>query len=192
MFKLESGNEYRWLNKAAEELSNGSLQVGGVQPKISWTAFHIEDKSGTQKTAPERYDTINSILPSINHKVNTVDFQYHVMLLNMRYTKYLNPSQTAVSCSDQPLYALKKVIQWSYPEIFPEKDFFAFLGPMHIEQAALSAHGQLIRGTRLDTIIDNSVLTTIGLETSLCDANSIKKARYTIQVVSCVLYNCII
>ena len=151
MFKLESGNEYRWLNKAAEELSNGSLQVGGVQPKISWTAFHIEDKSGTQKTAPERYDTINSILPSINHKVNTVDFQYHVMLLNMRYTKYLNPSQTAVSCSDQPLYALKKVIQWSYPEIFPEKDFFAFLGPMHIEQAALSAHGQLIRGTGLDT-----------------------------------------
>ena len=106
----------------------------------------------------------------------------------MRYTKYLNPSQTAVSCSDQPLYALKKVIQCSYPEIFLEKDFFAFLGPLHIEQAALSAHGQLIRGTVLDNIIDNSVLTTKGLETALCDANSIKKARYTIQVVSCVLY----
>ena len=151
--------------------------MGGVQPKISWTAFHIEDKSGTQKTALETYDTINSILPSINHKVNTVDFQYHVMVLNIRYTKYLNPSQTAVSCSDQPLYALKKVIQWSYPEIFPEKDFFAFLGPMHIEQAALLAHGQLILGTGLDNIIDNSVLTTIVLETALCDANSIKKAR---------------
>ena len=96
---LDGPGPYREL---AQGLSNVSLQVGGVQPKISWTAFHIEDKSGTQKTALERYDTINSILPSINHKVNTVDFQYHVMVLNMRYTKYLNPSQTAVSCSDHP------------------------------------------------------------------------------------------
>ena len=84
--------------------------------------------SGTQKTALERYD---SILPSINHKVNTVEFQYNLMVLNMRYTKYLNPSQTAVSCSDQPLYALKKVIQWSYPEIFLEKNLCIFRTSAH-------------------------------------------------------------
>ena len=60
--------------------------------------------------------------------------------------------------------------------------------PRHIEQASLASHGQLIKGTGLDRIIDSSALTTIGLETSLCDANSIKKARYTIQVVSCTLY----
>ena len=40
----------------------------------------------------------------------------------------------------------------------------------------------------MNSIIDNSSLTTISLETYIWDANSIKKARYTIQVVSCTLY----
>ena len=114
------------------------------------------------------------------------------MVLEIRYTKYLNPSQTAVSCSDQPLYALNKVIQCSYPEIFLEKDFFVFLGPLHIEQAARSAHGQLIRGTVLENIIDNSVLTAIGLETALCDANSIKNKRldirYKLYLACCISF----
>ena len=71
---------------------------------------------------------------------------------------------------------------------FADSEIFAFLGPMHIEQAGLSAHGLLIKGTGLDSIIESSALTTIGLVTALCDANSIKKARYTIQVVSCTFY----
>ena len=147
MFKLESGNEYRWLNNVARELNSDLLQVVGILPKISWTAFRIEDKLTSQRTDLERHDTINSILPSINHKVNTVDFKYHVMSMNLRYTKFLSPSQTAVTCSDQPLYFLKKVIQWSCPNLFADIYFFAFLGPMHIEQNSLSAHGDLIRGT---------------------------------------------
>ena len=101
--------------------------------------------------------------------------------MNVRYTKFLNHHKQLLVVQTNH-YALKKAIQWSCPDLFPDKSFFAFLGPMHFEQNSFSAHGQLIRGKGLDSIIDSSVLTKIGLETEHCDANSIKKARYTVQV----------
>ena len=36
-------------------------------------------------------------------------------------------------------------------------------------------------------IISASSLDTVGLETAVCDVNNIKKARYTLQVISVVL-----
>ena len=138
VFKLESGNEYRWLDKVAKK--SASIQTVADVANISWTAFHIADGPQSHGTT-SRHETINSILPSINHKVNTVDYQHHVMSMNVKFTKFLNPSQTTVSCSDQPLYAIKKVIQWSFPHLFADGDFLAFLGPMYIEQALFSSHG---------------------------------------------------
>ena len=93
MFKVESGNEYRWLNKDARELKSGLL--------------HIEDKLTLQRTDLESHDTNTSILPSINHKVNTVYSRYHVRFNNLRHRHGFSTQQkTAVSYSDQPLYAL--------------------------------------------------------------------------------------
>ena len=60
MFKVESGNEYRWLNKDARELKSGLL--------------HIEDKLTLQRTDLESHDTNTSILPSINHNSQSIQF----------------------------------------------------------------------------------------------------------------------
>ena len=56
-------------------------------------------------------------------------------------------------CSDHPIYALKKKIQWSCPNMFPIKSYFPFFGGLHIEQALLRIHGQLIKGSGIDDII---------------------------------------
>ena len=108
------------------------------------------------------------------------------MKISVAYTNYLNPGQIAVGCSDLPLYALKKVIQMSHANVF-SNSYFAFMGGLHIEQAALVCIGQLIKGTGMGDIINASSLDTVGLETAVCDVNNIKKARYTLQVIAVVL-----
>jgi hypothetical protein len=107
------------------------------------------------------------------------------------YTWFLNPSQTAVGCSDQPLYSLKKKIQWKCTDEFPNEKYFAFMGGLHIEQIALKAHGTMLKGTGIEDVIKQAGLKTIGLETAVADVNDIKKARYTLQVPVVCLYKCL-
>ena len=49
---------------------------------------------------------------------------------------------------------------------------------MHIEQAALRVHGELISGTGLEDIVQAAGINIIGLKTAVCDVNDIEKARY--------------
>ena len=96
------------------------------------------------------------------------------MTLAMEYLNYINPGQTTVGCSDQPLYALKKKIQWSCPQMFSIKPYSLFFGGLHIEQALLRIHGHLIKGSVIDDIIGMAGSPTAGLQTAVCDVNNIK------------------
>ena len=62
------------------------------------------------------------------------------------------------------------------------------MGGLHQEQCALTVHGDLIKGTGLLSILKQSGLSVIGLQTSVADVNSIKKARYALQVTAPCLY----
>ena len=53
----------------------------------------------------------------------------------------LNPGQVPVVTLDQPLYALAKTIQWSWPERYGEHQFVIILGGLHIEMAGLKVIG---------------------------------------------------
>lgn len=134
---------------------------------------------------------VNSILPYIDEVVHTKTTQLHVIRLNIDYTNYLNPGQTAVAACDQPLYALKMQLLWELTSEMKGR-IFPFLGPLHIEMTALKCHGDLIRGTGLEEIVAKAGFDTIGLSIALADANSIKKSRYIMQVVSCVMYSLMI
>ena len=48
--------------------------------------------------------------------------QRHLTRLCLEYTNALNPQQvTTVDCSDQPIDALYKIIQWKYSEFAENK-----------------------------------------------------------------------
>ena len=53
--------------------------------------------------------------------------------------QFLNPGQTPVVASDQPLYSLAKQIQWQWPEYGEDKVVMMF-GGLHIEMAALKSY----------------------------------------------------
>ena len=49
--------------------------------------------------------------------------------------------------SDQPLFALAKLIQRTWPREYGEDHFVMVLGGLHIEMTSLKALGKLLRGT---------------------------------------------
>ena len=57
--------------------------------------------------------------------------QAHLMHLNMKWNPVLNPSQTPVDVSDQPVYALTKELQFFHQEIFSQ--YFPIVRQLHID-----------------------------------------------------------
>ena len=67
---------------------------------------------------PKQPPGINTIPPLIQGKVNTLQTQGPCMTLNINSTRTLNPTQTPIDVSDQPVYALTKELQYCYPHLF--------------------------------------------------------------------------
>ena len=88
---------------------------------VSWAAFH----------AATRSDPISviALLPLFPEKSVTTTMVQH----GMEYlTNYLNPGQTPVMAFNQPLLALAKYVQWSWPQSLGEQ---CFVRGIHIEMA---------------------------------------------------------
>ena len=98
------------------------------------------------------------------------------MHLNMKWTETLNLGQTSVDVSDQPVYTLTKELQQHFPEQF------------QIEPCLLVIHGQMIKGLGLLEILTENKFSMIGLS-AVVDVNNIKRARYTLQITLCSLFN---
>ena len=78
-----------------------------------WAAHHASMKRGHSYPPG-----INTISPVIRDKVATLNTQGHCMLENIRSTNVINPNQTPVDVSDQPVYALTKELQYRFPNLF--------------------------------------------------------------------------
>ena len=57
---------------------------------------------------------MNTILSLIPEKLNMLQTQGHSMTLNINSTRTLNPIQTPIDASDQPVYGLTKELQYRY------------------------------------------------------------------------------
>ena len=63
------------------------------------------------------------------------------------------------------------------------------LRDLHIEHSMLIMHGEIIRGSGLECILEQQKLSTISIGTSsIVDANDIKRSRYCLQVSLCAIY----
>ena len=78
-------------------------------------------------------------------------------------------------------------MQWRHPTIFGHGKYLCLLGDLHIEQSILGFHGDLIKGSGLDSLLSHTNLSTIDIST-IVDVNNIKRSRYCLQVAICVIY----
>ena len=131
---------------------------------------------------------INIISPLLRNKVHTLNMQAHCMLLNINSAKVLNEGQTPVDTCDQPLFALPMEAKYRNPVLFND---YVSTGELHIEQSFIEIYADLINGSGFLEIMNHLNFTTIGLSglTAKADLSSIKRARYSMQVTSCVLYS---
>ena len=166
-------DELSWLNQFICSMDGDSLPP-------AWSGYHAGLNRGVSHPPG-----INSILPVLRDKVHTLNTQAHIMKQNIKWTAILNPGQTPVDVSDQPVYALTKMLQFLFPNEFG--NYFALFGQLHIEQALLTVHDLLIKGSGLYEILTQNKFSTIGMG-AVVDVNNIKRARYAVQISLCSLF----
>ena len=74
------------------------------------------------------------------------------------------PSQTGVLGADQPLYAIAKQLQWTFPGSLGEDKLVVMLGALHVEDKVHQMTGKLLRGSGWTTVLSQAQVLTFVLD----------------------------
>ena len=158
-----------------EDISLSNLFDMGIKDELSW----LENVSQSEGDSSPSWSKFHA-----NAKVSTLKAQFHCMNIIKDTIQHINPTQIPVDVSDQPVYALSKEVQLRYPSLFGRCQYVCLLDDLHIEHTNLLIHGELIKGSGLEVILEKNNLST--KETfAVVDGNEIKRARYCLQVSLC-------
>ena len=174
-YNIGKDKEYTWLEQVVSCINiHDSF--------CSWSSFHSEQ----EVSQPPNSVGVHALMPLIHEKVATLKAQFHCMNIIKDTIKFINP-QIPIGVSDQPVYALSKEVQLRYPSSFGADKYVNLFGDLHIEIELLRIHGELIKGSGLESILDSASLSTLGTS-AIIDVNTNKHARYCLQVSSCTIY----
>ena len=122
-------NQLNWLNKV------NLTQDDSV--KITWSSHF----SMFSKDKPFEV-SISSLMPLLRDQAHDVATIKHSLEKIKEAVFFLIPTQGPVVTLDQPLFALAKQIQWTWPNEF--ENFVFILGGLHIEMTLLKVIGQIL------------------------------------------------
>ena len=97
-----------WMAHVSTQLKHDTLPEGEV---ITWSGYNarlMSDDSVKPKA-------VVGVLPLFPDKAASPSMMKHAMHLAIQDTEFLNPGQTPVLGGDQPLHAIAKQLQWSFP-----------------------------------------------------------------------------
>lgn len=121
--------EWKWLDTVMAALKKQMLEKTDW---ISWSAYHASIQEAVIPPA-----AINALLPLFLDSAHSVAMIKHSMAIVQAAVQHLNSGQVPILAADQPLYALAKQIQWTWPTTLGEDHFVVMLGGLHIEMAIL-------------------------------------------------------
>ena len=98
--------ELEWLNAVMAALEKEKLDPVDW---ISWSAYHAALEESVKPAA------ISALLPVFLDSAHSVAMIKHSMTIVQAAIEHLNPGQIPVLAADQPLFALAKQIQWTWP-----------------------------------------------------------------------------
>lgn len=124
--------EYEWLKRVLEGLGKEKLEKGYW---VSWAAYHADMQEA--EIPPQ---AIHALMPLFHENAHSVAMIRHSMDMVSAAVHHLNPGQIPVLCVDQPLYAIAKEIQWTWPNTHGEDHFVILLGGLHIEMAVMKVN----------------------------------------------------
>ena len=157
-------DEHVWLKKTRKQRDD----TQSTEDPISWAAYH-----GNLQTE-NRVPTISALLPLFPDDSKSIGMIRHSMDIVREAVKFLNPGQVPVVALDQPLFAIAKLIQWNWPELYGEDKFVVLLGGLHIEMAFLSTIGDFLDGSGWTSILAEAHVTTPGKAVALLKSSHVK------------------
>jgi hypothetical protein len=172
---------HRWLEQMKAALEVDTLQGDET---ISWAEYH----ASLQPLTLESNVALTSLLPLFYDEAKSVAMIHHSMNVVKKAVEILNPGQTPIIAMDQPLYAVAKQIQWSWPETHGENHFIVMLGGLHIEMAAPKTLGDLLEGSGWTGALVQAGVATSGTADSFLKATHVTRTRRAHQVTASSLY----
>ena len=89
---------------------------------------------------------------------------------------------------DQPLYAITKRIQWTWPEQYGEDQFIVILGGLHIEMAAIKVLGDWLDDSGWVEALVQAGVASAATADSFIKAARVTRTRHAHQVTASSLY----
>ena len=168
-----------WLDKLSELLKED--ETDGTD-NISWSAHFASLQNATHPPA------ITGLLPLFRDNAHSLAMVKHGMNVIQQATEHVSPAQVPVITMDQPLYAIGKKIQWSWPLQYGEEKYVVMMGGLHIEMALLSAMGDWLNGSGWVAVMTTANVTTEGRADALQKGSYTSRAQWTHQVTAAALY----
>ena len=113
---------------------------------------------------------------------------FHSMKVGQDAVHHLNPDQVPFMTVDQPLFALAKKIQWSFPDVFGEDKFVVLFGGLHIEMEVLRCLGDLLDSSGWTNALTQAGIVTSGRADAVLKASHVTRARRAHQISASALY----
>jgi len=135
-----SDSFYRWLDHVRQVANINELPDG---ENLSWAAYHASHSYKGRDCSK----SLGCLLALFYEDSKLVAMIRHGMDIVKNAVDTLNPGQVPIITTDQPLYALCKQIQWSWPELYSEDNFIVMFGGLHIEMNALKVLGDLLHSS---------------------------------------------
>ena len=150
---------------------------------ISWAAYHASCQPSLHLPVADSF-----LLPLLLENAHSPALVKHVMGLIKSTVEYLNPTQKPVIAADQPLYALAKEIQWTWPDTHGEQKCVLMLGGLHIEMSAFKTLGDWLNGSGWTSLLTAAGIATSGVADSFLKASHLTRTRHAHQITAAALY----
>ena len=168
-----------WLETVHKAMSDD----GVIMENISWSAHFANLQQDVRPAA------ITALLPLFSESAHSLAMVKHSMDLIQRATSHVNPGQVPVITLDQPLYAIAKKIQWSWPDTYGDKSYVVMMGGLHTEMAFLAAIGNWLSGSGWSTVMSVADVTTEGRSDYLLKGHETSTSQWAHQVTAAALYH---
>ena len=173
IIKSNRVKETDWLSNLSKKINSTEDDIGN----LSWAAHHASGQP-TQSFIPSKI----ALLPLFRESAHSTCMMSHAMQMVTKAIHHLNPTQIPVVVVDQPLYAICKQIQWTWPESHGEDKIVVMMGGLHIEMNLLKLLGDWLSGSGWIASIVQAGITTSGRADAMLKGSHVTGTRYAHQV----------
>lgn len=158
-----------WISSSLTTINQQS-ELTSENP-ITWAAYHSQSDQSTEPPS------VTALLPMFNEKAASPAMIKHGMTVVKQSIDFLNHDQIPVIAMDQPLFAIAKMVQWKWPEIYGEDHFVIMFGGLHLEMALWNTLGDLLESSGWCAALTEAEVASPGIAESFVKATHLKRTR---------------